>query len=255
MSGLNVPALARQLRALTIRPGDTVLVHSSMKALAVTIPPEMFLKMFMDYLGPEGTLLFPALTFLNVPRHHPYFHAVQSEPCIGLLPRVFHRMDGVVRSIHPTHSVCAYGRLARTLTEGHAEDETPVGPNSPFRKLIQHEGKLLFIGPVTGSNTFMHGVEEMARAPYALRSELTRYHIDNGACLVYEKEYFTHNFDGWHQMYEKVCAHMPKEHIARGALGGADCVLMDARAVMETALDKMNHDPYFFVVKEEDAPA
>ena len=42
---------------------------------------------------------------------------------------------GVVRSLHPTHSVAACGAQASELVRHHHKDRSPVGSHSPFRKV------------------------------------------------------------------------------------------------------------------------
>ena len=162
---------------LGLLPGDTVLMHSSMKSLQTDETPETFLRALTDYLGERGTLLLPTLSYETVRPKTPFFSARETPACIGLLPNVFRKMDGVIRSLHPTHSCAAKGYLAKELTYRHILDETPVGANSPFRLLPAVDGKILMLGPVNDHNTFMHGMEEIAHAPYCLRSERTHYTV------------------------------------------------------------------------------
>lgn len=127
------------------------------------------------------------------------FDADKTVPCIGLLPRTFWKMPGVVRSVHPTHSVCARGKRAAELTALHGEDITPVGKNSPFMKLPEIGGRLLFIGEVLDCCTFMHGVEERFGTDYVLTKEKIRY-VVNGE----EKYMYGHDFKGWETTYRRV---------------------------------------------------
>ena len=99
--------LLADMKALGIKEGETILVHASMKALGTKETPETVLDTLQAALGDDGTLLLPALTYENVTPEHPVFDADKTVPCIGLLPRTFWKMPGVVRSVHPTHSVCA----------------------------------------------------------------------------------------------------------------------------------------------------
>lgn len=139
-------------------------------------------------IGNDGTLLMLALTYDNVTSEAPVFDSETTEPCIGLLPKVFWRMLEAVRSVNPTHSVCAAGRLSHTLTVGHIMDSSPVGVHSPFMLLLHYKGKLLFIGEVLGSCTFMHGVEEIVKPPYlcpteknfTVNGEIRRYTVYDG---------------------------------------------------------------------------
>lgn len=102
--------LLADMKALGIKEGETILVHASMKALGTKETPETVLDTLQAALGDDGTLLLPALTYENVTPEHPVFDADKTVPCIGLLPRTFWRMPGVVRSVHPTHSVCVRGQ-------------------------------------------------------------------------------------------------------------------------------------------------
>ena len=139
------------------------MVHSSMKAMGTKRTPEEIIGDIEAVIGKEGTLLMPALTYEN----GTVFNSEKSEPCVGLMAKTFWRMPNVLRSINPTHSVCARGRLAHILTEGHVMDDTAVGVHSPFMLLPCYKGKILFIGEVLNACTFMHRVEEIVK-PAAL---------------------------------------------------------------------------------------
>ena len=53
---------------------------------------------------------------------------------MGFVTEVFRRTPGVVRSIHPTHSVSALGPLARHLTEAHHRAPSVFGTGSPWQR-------------------------------------------------------------------------------------------------------------------------
>lgn len=231
----------QQLFDLGLNPGDTVLVHASMKALKMARTPEEIIEDIQQVLGEEGTLLFPALTYENVNREHPVFDSEAAEPCVGLLPRTFWKMPGVERSVHPTHSVCARGRLAHTLTVGHAMDDTAVGPHSPFMLLPVYGGKLLFIGDVLHACTMMHGVEDIVEPPY-IRRVKARYTV-NGQ----EREYIVNDDYGWGSEFQRIGDLLEEPDIRRGTLGEGPATLIDARALLAAALMRMRAEPYAFV--------
>jgi len=242
-----------QLRALGVQPGGTVLMHSSMKALGTNQTPGAFLRELIGALGPEGTLLLPALTYESVSPKQPLFSARESEPCVGLLPRTFFRMEGVVRSLHPTHSVCAYGKRAEELTARHALDDTPVGPHSPFMLLAACGGKLLFVGDVLDACTFMHGIEEIAGAPYTLAEGRVRFIVEDIDGNRTPRDMIVHDFRGWEQAYHRVRDILAYPAIRTGKVGKADCTLIDAAALAEKALEKLREDVYYFVYRSEGA--
>lgn len=236
----------KQLEELGIFPGDTVLMHSSMKALKTDLSPEAFLQMLIDYLGAEGTLLLPALSYDILGKEAPYrFETAKSPSCIGLLPETFRNMPGVVRSKHPTHSVCAAGAKAEALTARHHLDETPVGANSPFRLLPEVGGKILMLGNVLKCCTFMHGMEEIAGAPYCLKKEKEAYIVDGE-----EKFLYGHDFAGIAQRYDRIANILREPALKTGKIGDADCHLIDAAALQRAATMMMAEDPYWFVDRE-----
>jgi aminoglycoside 3-N-acetyltransferase len=79
---------------------------------------------------------------------------------MGLITELFRRSPGVVRSTHPTHSVAAWGAAARTLIEGHHRAKTPCGEHTPYSRLLDCCGKILFLGTGISVMTFFHAVEE-----------------------------------------------------------------------------------------------
>jgi len=241
--------LREQLLELGVGPGDVVLMHSSMKALGPGHTPEGFLRVLMETVTAEGTLLLPALTYDNVTAEQPLFSIADSEPCIGVLPRTFLHMEGVVRSMHPTHSVCAWGSKAEALTCRHILDDTPVGPNSPFMLLPEVNGKLLFVGDVLHACTFMHGIEEIAGAPYALNTEQTTYKLRDSTG-VRDKKYYTHDFKGWEQVYTRIRDILSYPDIVTGAVGKADCALIDAGKLKAAAIARFREDVYAFVTPD-----
>ena len=232
-----------------LKDGDIVLMHSSMKALGTNKTPREFLGGITAVLGPEGTLLVPALSYDYVTSEQPWFSAAKTEPCIGLIPRTFFHMEGVFRSVHPTHSVCAFGKYATEITSLHHIDETPVGPNSPFMKLPDYRGKILFVGDTLRCCTFMHGIEEIAGAPYTLKKERTRYVIEDEKGAVTERYMIGHDFAGWKQEYQKIKDILCYPDINAGKVGQADCFLIDAAALKEVALKKFREDIFYFVSK------
>lgn len=239
--------IRQQLLDLGLRPGDVVLMHSSMSALKTTLTPEEFLQEIMAVLGDEGTLLLPGLSYDVVSYLTPYFSVNQTPPTVGLLPRTFWRMDDVVRSIHPTHSVLAWGKLAQEITKDHLKDTTPVGPNSPIMKLPEQQGKILFIGDILHTATFMHGVEEEAKVPYGMAAQPIDYEITPPDGNTFMRQWYPRDFSDWKQEYQRMTEILSAPDIQNGPVGKANSYLVDAAALREHSLTALQDDPYFFV--------
>ena len=234
--------LREDLRALGLCPGGVVLVHSSMKALGTSLTPDQVIDCLQETVGEEGTLLFPALTYENVNRGNPIFDGEATEPCIGLLPRIFWKRPGVERSVNPTHSVCAWGRLAHRLTVGHAMDDTAVGPHSPFMQLAVVGGRLLFVGDILESCTFMHGIEDIVRPPWIRPAPPQTYLVEGQ-----ERTYPGSDEFGWGQEFQRIGGILEEPDIKRGKLLKANATLIDARALLAVGLMEMRTNPYAFV--------
>ena len=239
--------IQQQLNTLGISPGDVVLMHSSMKALKTDLTPEEFLRELMNVLTPEGTLLLPALTYESVTLENPVFSIKESEPCVGILPKTFMKMDGVQRSMHPTHSVFAWGKNADTITREHIQDNTPVGSHSPFMLLPDYSGKILFVGDILYSCTFMHGIEEIVNAPYTMNKEMTEYTLTDSLGNVSKKSYYTHNFKGWEQEYPRIRDILTPPDIRTGKICKAPCTLIDSSKLKTAALQRFKENIYAFV--------
>ena len=104
--------LKEQIKAMGILPSDTVLIHTSMRAVGeVEGGADGLIDAFQDYLQ-DGLFLVPTHTWANVNRDNPQYDVRSAVPCIGTLPRVAaFRPDGI-RSLHPTHSIWATGKNA-----------------------------------------------------------------------------------------------------------------------------------------------
>jgi len=246
--------ISDQLNNLGIKPGDVVLMHSSMKTLKTELTPEGFLLELMEALTDTGTLLLPALTYESVTLDHPFFSVTESEPCVGILPKTFMRMNGVERSIHrvlrsmhPTHSVCAWGANAEAMTREHIRDNTPVGSCSPFMLLPEFDGKILFVGDILHSCTFMHGIEEIVNAPYVMNKDMTRYTLTDVDGNTFEKDYYTHNFKGWEQEYPRIRDILEYPDIRTGPICAAQCTLIDSKKLKTAAIKRFRKDIYAFV--------
>lgn len=167
--------IARNLHALGVRPGDSVLTHSSYKAVAgdegVEGGPAGVVQGLVEAVGPEGCALFPAHAWLGAgTKSPPQVDMATTEPrAVGAIPiAAFHRGGGV-RSCHPTHSLVAIGGLATWMTEAHHEEQAGIcGRESPYERLTRPpsgRGWILLLGVDHERNTSLHMLEELVQVP------------------------------------------------------------------------------------------
>ena len=243
--------LVEDLKNLGLQKGDTVIVHSSLKSMGqVDGGANTVIDAIIEVIGNDGTVLFPAFSWdpcISTLK----FDAKNTPCCVGTIPEVFRKREGVIRSLHPTHSLSAYGKHAKYLVKDHELDTTPVGKNSPLQKLIELGGKILMLGCGLRPNTFMHGVEEIGGAPYVLGAPKTFEMTDVDGTIVKKsiKQHYFHRPEGnLVQRYDRALDVLEKDvDYFEGDVHGAKCYLMNAKTLSEKAVKKMKTEPCYFI--------
>jgi aminoglycoside 3-N-acetyltransferase len=158
--------LLNDLAAAGINKGDILIVYSSLSKIGnVKGGAQTVISALLEALGNEGTLVMPTFSYLgtmeNTARVKEYVYDPLTTPsCVGLIAETFRKMPGVLRSIHPTHSVSAIGPLAKVITEGHLKAKTNFGQDTPFDMLMQYNAKALGLGVGIAYPTFYHSAED-----------------------------------------------------------------------------------------------
>lgn len=155
--------LKQQLESLGILPTDTVLIHTSFKAVGpVENGPDGFIDAFCEYLS-EGTFIVPTHTWSVINKDNNVFDVRKTVPNIGLIPRTAaFRKDGI-RSLHPTHSVWVHGKNAEEFAANQENSYTPGAKGFLWDRLGDIGAKILLIGVGNDKNTFIHSIEERAQ--------------------------------------------------------------------------------------------
>ncbi|WP_339269006.1 AAC(3) family N-acetyltransferase [Paenibacillus sp. FSL K6-1330] len=164
-------SLMKQLEQLGIDSKGTLLVHSSMKSMG---PVEGGADTVLDALTAymiDGLLVLPTHTWSYINADNPKFYVDQSSSCVGILPELFRKRPGVVRSLHPTHSVAALGQDSIAFTNDDHRFDTPCARGSAWGKLLDRRATILLVGVDLKRNTFIHGVEEWVDIPGRLTND------------------------------------------------------------------------------------
>lgn len=198
-----------------------------------------------------GTSLYAGFSFENVSESNPYFDLENTPVCVGAFPEYFRKCEGVLRSIHPTHSVTAFGENAKYYVSNHEEDITPCSKNSPLMKLTEKGGKILMLGCGLRPNTTMHGIEELVGTPYVLENEKVMYTLKTKD-REWTKGYYNHCFtyDGgkhYIQRYDRVSEIM---NIETKEFLDTFVNIIPADELREKAVKVLKENPMFFVDKD-----
>lgn len=246
--------LKRDIQTLEIDPNGTVLIHSSRKAVgAVEGGAETILDAWCEYMK-NGLLVFPTHTWSRIGEKVPVFDSRTEPACVGILPNLFLKRPGVIRSLHPTHSVAALGRDAAEYTEGEQYRDTPCPRDGCWGKLIDRDADILFLGCTLRSNTFIHGVEEWNQIPDRVSSwtqALTMIGPDGTGYPIKMHRHHCEACEDISEHYDKLEAPFCKLGAIRyGTFGDAPCIVGNARKMNEIASGLLQKDPDLFVSTE-----
>ncbi|WP_052390512.1 aminoglycoside N(3)-acetyltransferase [Streptomyces sp. NRRL B-24484] len=176
--------LTRQLRAMGLGRGDTVLVQSSLRRLGeLAGGAATLLDALLETVGPDnGTVvvytaspensdtsrlareLTAGMTLEEEAAHKrsmpPYDRAAtRTSPVLGWFPEHVRAHEKAVRSAHPQTSFTAVGGRAAELMAGHRL-ESHLGPHSPAQKLYDDpDARALLIGLPVWCCTAFHLAE------------------------------------------------------------------------------------------------
>ncbi|QFZ77022.1 aminoglycoside N(3)-acetyltransferase [Streptomyces fagopyri] len=171
-------SLAAELRALGVRPGESLLVHSSLRSLGwVNGGPVAVVQGLLDALGPDGTLVVPTQSgelsdpalWSRPPVPEEWWPAIRAtmpayDPLItptrglGVIPETVRTWPGALRSAHPQTSFAALGPRAAEIVDGHAPD-CRLGERSPLARLEALGARVLLLGAGYDTCTSFHLAE------------------------------------------------------------------------------------------------
>lgn len=245
--------LKGQLAEAGLQGTDTILIHSSMKAIGeVEGGAEGVLDVWMEYFS-RGLLLLPTHTWAQMGEAHPVYDPDVEESCVGLLTNLFRKRPGVRRSLHPTHSVAAFGREAASYVAGEENCNTPCTPGGCYDRLRQAEGKILLVGVGHERNTFIHSVEEVLNVPNRLTAQPVTFWVvmpDGSRKQVYMRRHYNAMQPHISEDFVKLEQAYYDTGVAKKVrFGAADSILCDAKGVFEVTRHVLAPDPECLVTK------
>lgn len=243
--------LLEHLAALGVNQHGTLLVHSSMKAIGdVEGGADTVLDALCEYMQ-NGLLILPTHTWRQMNETYTVFDSRTEPSCVGVLTNLFMKRDGVVRSLHPTHSVAALGDDAETYTAGEEFTRTPCPRDGCWGKLYDRKAQILFLGCSLKSNTYLHGVEEWIDTPNRLKATAQDFTVIDRDGVSYTVPQYRHHTENPvvdpSEHYDK----MEPIFVMGGALtygtfGDAKCIVGDAVKMADLTIPYLQRDPHLF---------
>lgn len=226
--------IAASLCAMGVPNDRPVLCHTSLRAVGeVEGRGEGFLDALIEHVtSGGGVLLIPGHTWANLGKDRLTLDMLSNETCIGTLPSIAAADPRGYRSIHPTHSMTAFGEGAEEYISGECMVDSSTSPKGCYWRLRERDGAVLLIGVGHNRNTYLHSVEEYMGVPNRLSAELVKASIRLKDGNVIERPIHCHRAAG----ISDVSANYPKYEpafrhhgcITDGRIGNAPSQLCSA---------------------------
>jgi aminoglycoside 3-N-acetyltransferase len=231
--------LVDQLRALGVRHGGVLLVHTSFRAVRpVEGGPHGLIDALRSAIGPAGTLVMPSWCGNDDEPFDPKSTAAAAD--LGVVANTFWRLPGVVRSDH-AFACAAAGPHAEAITS----DPLPLPPHipeSPVGRVHDLDGRVLLLGVGHDADTTIHLAEILGGAPYRAPKHITI--IENGRPVRIdygENDHCCQRFalmDDWLR---------EKKLQAEGNVGNAVARLIRAKDIVAVGRKHLALDPMVFL--------
>lgn len=234
--------LLNDFKALGIKKGDILLVHSSLSKLGWIVGREItVIDALLEMVGKNGTIVMPCFSGENsdpsrwenppvpnswvetIKENMPPFDPLKTPTReMGRIADAFWRYPNALRSNHPQVSFSAIGPKAEWILQ-----DQPLSPgfgeNSPLYKLYDLQAKVLLLGVGYGSCTCLHRCEVQL-------TPLKQYHL-TGARIIKEgqsiwQEFMEIDYDD--NDFSKLGEDYEKQYpVSIHRVGIADCRLID----------------------------
>jgi aminoglycoside 3-N-acetyltransferase len=171
---VDLAMLKAAFESLRLKSGDTVLVHSGISNLGKVVGgPKLVFDLIQEIVGEDGNVLYPVFPFGGLMYAYlsskPEFDVKTSPTKMGALTEYALKAPGGERSVHPTHSILAFGKKSQFFVAEHHLCETPFADQSPFARLLEDSGKILLVGVGLNSTTHFHRIEDRLGAKFPVK--------------------------------------------------------------------------------------
>jgi aminoglycoside 3-N-acetyltransferase len=253
--------LANGFRKLGVRPGDTIMVHASVRAVGeVAGGPDQIHLALKDAMTPEGTLVM----YASCPRYYdevgrgnltpdqerevleklPPFDPSTARAARdnGVLVEFLRTSPGSVVNRHVARFV-VWGKHAGYLLSAQPWDYA-FGHGSALDRFVELDGKILLLGCDHDTVTFLHYAEHIVDISGKRVARFKVPVVEQGTRVWRDMEEFDTG-DRVHENWpDRFFARLVDTYLAQtgnrgGQVGDAPCFLFDSRGVLEFSLRVM----------------
>ncbi len=242
--------LIQDLINMNLKSNDTILIHSSCKKIG--FDAEDILDTLMKYFK-DGLLLLPSHTWATINENNPIYDPINTLPCVGILPTLFMKRKNVYRSLHPTHSILAYGNEALEYIKNEEFNNTPATPHGAYDRLRERNAKILLLGVGNERNTFIHSIEEVLNVPNRLSDKPMHLYIKINGKLI--DSYMRRHYNPIEPHISMKFPKLDKAFLTLGAMkegtfGNAKALVCDANKLFNITKHILRKNPEIIINEE-----
>jgi aminoglycoside 3-N-acetyltransferase len=248
---LNEAKILEALQSLGPFKSDLLLVHSSLSACgSIDGGPATVISALRSWITDRAALALPTHTwsYPDASGVAPVYDFKSTPSVVGAITNYYWRQPGVVRSLHPSHSLACSGPAAEELCRDHELRETPCGAGTPYLRIAEGNSSVLMFGATMDSYTLFHTAEDSAEVPYLYMPEQFTLRTRGTDGEVRAIQMWRQDMGVPRRFAETADWLAEQGLLIRRKLGlGELLYIPSARALHETMVQTMRRDPLFLV--------
>lgn len=243
--------LLENFRSIGIEEGDSILVHSSLSRIGfLKEGPKSFVDALIAAVGEKGNILMPtspnAVFQLDYIRNTTNFDVLNTPSNTGKITEYFRKIEGCKRSLHPTEPVSAFGPKADYFLSEHFGELTPYNEKSPFHKISEIGGKILYVGvSLSMAGTNLHTLEDAVDFKFPVYyPEIFKFDVIDENGVIHNIKTKVHDPE-WSK--KRMCDDLIPMFIKEGVLkkvkvGQAESLLVDAKGFLSVMIEQYQNN-------------
>ena len=230
---------------------DLLLVHSSLSACgSIEGGPATVISALRSWISDHAVLALPTHTW-SYPEDTgvaPIYDYTSTPSLVGAITNYYWRQPGVVRNLHPSHSLACSGPEAEELCGGHEFCETPCGAGTPYQRIAEGNSSVLMFGATLDSYTLFHTAEDTAQVPYLYAPEQVTLRTRRKDGVIQSIRMWRQDMTVTRRFAATVDWLSDQGVIVRRKLGLGELLFIpNARTMHEMMVKTLRHDPLFLV--------
>ena len=248
---LNETKILEALKSFGAFKSDLLFVHSSLSACgSIDEGPQTVVNALRSWITDRAALAMPTHTWSYPDKTGvaPVYDYQSTPSVVGTITNFYWRQQGIVRSLHPSHSLACSGADAQKLLAGHENFATPCGVGTPYHQIAQGNSSLLMFGATMDSYTLFHTAEDEAQVGYLYVPAQVTLRTKEPDGSVRSLQMWRQDMSITRRFEETTDWLAERKLLVRRKLGLGELLFIpNAQALHDTMVKTLRNDPMFLV--------